>query len=55
MYHPWFVCYQIIYNFSPKKINNKTVYLTTLLMKPHDRKGTVYGGDSEGNFLYFIV
>lgn len=53
MYHPWYNCYQIIMDFSPKKGFDRIVYLNSLVTKIGENSITLYGGDTEGN-IHFL-
>jgi hypothetical protein len=52
MYHPWFVCFQVIYDFSPKKGLNITAYLNTITLRPGENV-VIFAGDTEGFFFSF--
>ena len=47
--HPWYQCYQVITDFSIKKLNENPVYITNFEIKDGEReKFILYAGDSEG-------
>ena len=48
LYHPWFICYQVIYDFSMKKMMNHNVYITTIHLREDDNT-KIYVGDTEGS------
>ena len=48
LYHPWYVVFQVIYDFSMKKMINYQAYLTTFLLKESETL-TVFTGDAEGS------
>lgn len=53
MYHPWYNCFQIIRDFSPKKGIDQIVYINSLISKVTENTIYLYGGDTEGNIHYF--
>ena len=53
MFHPWFTCFQIIQDFSPRKGFDHIVYLNSLVTKFGENVVTLYGGDTEGNIHLF--
>jgi len=48
LYHPWFICYQVIYDFSMKKMMNHNVYITDIHLREDDLS-RIYAGDTEGS------
>ena len=52
LYHPWFICYQVIYDFSMKKMMNHNVYINDIHLREDDLQ-RIYAGDTEG-FIHLI-
>ncbi|KAL4445096.1 hypothetical protein ABPG74_018824 [Tetrahymena malaccensis] len=47
-YHPWFVCYQVIFDFSMKKMTNNSTYISCIHCKDGENL-QLYAGDTEGS------
>ena len=48
LFHPWYVVFQVIYDFSIKKNVGNSAYLTAFLLREAENL-TLFAGDTDGS------